>query len=148
MMMRKFRRMMFIKLARLIRGEKNIVPCIISGGTKIIGNIIDGDVIHIDGKIEGDISCKELIIGAGGMVKGNVQAKSLEIYGEMNGSIRVENLFIAATAKFLGDSVYKTIAIEPGAVLVGSCSKFQEQENTPQAEKKTVKNNDNLHLAA
>lgn len=134
--MRKFRRMMFLKLARLFRGEKNIVPCIISGGTKILGNIVDGDIIHIDGKMEGDVSCKELIIGAGGMIKGNVEAKNLEIYGELNGKIKAENLFIASTAKFIGDSVYKTIAIEPGAILVGSCSKTQEEVKTTSSKDK------------
>ena len=36
--MRKFRRVLFLKLARLMRGEKNVVPCIISAGTKIIGH--------------------------------------------------------------------------------------------------------------
>jgi len=139
--MRKFRRMMFLRLARLFRGEKNIVPCIISGGTKILGNIVDGDIIHIDGKMEGDVSCKELIIGADGMVTGNVTAKSLELYGELKGTIKVENLFIAGTAKFVGDSVYKTIAIEPGAVLVGNCSKYQED-----AKKKPE--TDDIHLVA
>lgn len=125
--MRKFRRVLYLKLARLFRGEKNIVPCIISTGTKILGNIVDGDIIHIDGKMEGDVSCRELIIGTSGSVKGNVIAKSLEIYGELNGSLKAENLFIAGSAKFIGDSVYKTIAIEPGAVLIGNCSKSQEE---------------------
>jgi len=134
--------MMFLKLARLFRGEKNIVPCIISSGTKILGNIVDGDIIHIDGKMEGDVSCKELIIGAGGMMTGNVQAKTLELYGELNGTIKVENLFIAGTAKFIGDSVYKTIAIEPGAVLVGKCAKYQEET------KKKIDNSNKIQLVA
>ncbi len=120
--MRKLRRVMFLKLARLVRGEKSIVPCIISAGTKISGNITDGDVIHIDGVINGDISCKELVIGASGTVLGNVEAKSLELYGELNGTLKADNLFIAGSAKFIGDSVYKTIAIEPGAILVGKCA--------------------------
>lgn len=137
--MRKFKRMLYIKLARLIRGEKNVVPCIISNGTKITGNILDGDIIHIDGKLEGDVCCKELIVGNGGLVKGNVNAKSLELYGELNGSIKVDNLFIAGTAKFIGDSVYKTIAIEPGAVLVGNCAKSSEEKQTKET---------SLHLAA
>lgn len=120
--MRKFRKVLFLKLARLMRGEKSIVPCIISAGTKIVGNVTDGDVIHIDGRIEGDIICKELVIGATGEVLGNVEAKSVELYGTLNGTLKAENLFIAGSAKFVGDSVYKTIAIEPGAVLVGKCS--------------------------
>lgn len=120
--MRKLRRVMFLKVARLIRGEKSIVPCIISAGTKIAGNILDGDVIHIDGRLEGDVCCKELVIGASGAVSGNIEAKSLELYGELKGTLKVDNLFIAGTAKFVGDSQYKTIAIEPGAVLEGKCS--------------------------
>lgn len=121
--MRKFRRIMFLKIARLLRGEKNVVPCIISTGTKIVGNIIDGDIIHIDGKLEGDISCRELIIGPTGCVNGKITAKSLELFGELNGSLAVENLFISSTAKFIGDSIYKTISIEPGAILIGNCNK-------------------------
>jgi len=129
--MRKLRRMLFLKFARLLRGEKNVVPCIISTGTKIMGNIIDGDIVHIDGKVEGDvIGAKEVIIGTSGMIKGNVQAKSLELYGELSGKIKAENLFIASSAKFVGDAVYQTIAIEPGAVLVGSCSNCPDEKKT------------------
>ena len=124
--MRKFRRLMYLKLARLLRGDKNVVPCIISKGTKIQGDILDGDVIQVDGKIEGNIVCRELIIGVGGQVTGDVTAHGVELYGELNGSIKVENLFIAGSAKFTGDSVYKTIAIEPGAELIGKCSKTKE----------------------
>ena len=124
----KFRRVLFLKLARLMRGEKNIVPCIISAGTKIVGDIKDGDIIHIDGKLEGDVNCKELIIGPTGSVSGKITAKNLELFGELNGSLSVESLSIASTAKFIGDSVYKTIAIEPGAVLIGSCNKKEIKE--------------------
>ena len=120
--MRKFRRVMFLKFARMFRGEKNIVPCIISTGTKIIGNITDGDVIHVDGCLEGDVVCNELVLGATGAIVGNVRAHTIEIYGELTGSIKAESLFIASTAKFVGDSTYKTIAIEPGARLDGKCS--------------------------
>lgn len=120
--MRKFRRVMFLKFARMFRGEKNIVPCIISTGTKITGNITDGDVIHVDGCLEGDVVCNELVLGATGVIVGNVRAHTVEVYGELTGSIKAESLFIASTAKFVGDSTYKTIAIEPGARLEGKCS--------------------------
>ena len=124
--MRKFRRVMFLKFARMFRGEKNIVPCIISTGTKIIGNVTDGDVIHVDGCLEGDVICNEIVLGATGTLVGNVRAHTVEIYGELTGSIKAESLFIASTAKFVGDSTYKTIAIEPGARLEGKCSSLNE----------------------
>ncbi len=132
--MRKLRRILFLKMARLFRGEKNIVPCIISSGTKIKGDILDGDIIHIDGKLEGNISCKELIIGKTGVLNGNAEAKVLELYGELHGKIKAESLFISGTAKFVGDSIYNTIAIEPGAVLVGTCSNNGEHKNNEKKE--------------
>ena len=136
--MRKFRRVLFLKLARMMRGEKNIVPCIISAGTRIVGNITDGDVIHIDGRLDGDVSCRELVIGSTGAVTGKIQAKSLELYGELNGSLAVENLFIAGTARFIGDSVYKTIAIEPGAYIDGRCIRKDREAQSLTAVKSTA----------
>ena len=44
------------------------------------------------------------------------------MYGALDGALAVESGFIAGTATFIGDSVYKTIAIEPGAVLEGKCA--------------------------
>ena len=120
--MRKFKKVLFLKMAKLMRSEKSVVPCIISAGTKIVGNITEGDVIHIDGRLEGDVTCRELVVGSTGSVVGKVKARSLELYGALNGSLAVESLFIAGTATFIGDSVYKTIAIEPGAVLEGKCA--------------------------
>ena len=61
--MKKFRRMLYLKIARMGRGSNAPVPSIISFGTKIKGNILGGDVIHIDGRLEGNIVCEELIIG-------------------------------------------------------------------------------------
>lgn len=131
--MRNYKKILFLKAAKLMRGEKSTVPCIISAGTRIAGNITDGDIIHIDGRLEGDVTCRELIIGSTGAVTGKVKAKSLELYGVLNGSLAVENLFIAGSATFIGDSVYKTIAIEPGAVLEGKCavSKAKSAEPKP-----------------
>lgn len=133
--MRKFRRLMYLKLARLLRGEKNVVPCLISKGTKLKGDIIDGDVIQIDGKIEGNISCRELIIGVGGQVLGDVTAHGLELYGDLSGAVKVENLFIAGTAKFTGNALYKTIAIEPGAMLTGQCTRKPEETTSSETKK-------------
>ncbi len=120
--MKNLKKVLFLKMAKLMRGEKSVVPCIISAGTKIVGNITEGDVIHIDGRLEGDVTCRELVIGSTGSVVGKIKARSLELYGTLNGSLAVESLFIAGTATFIGDSVYKTIAIEPGAVLEGKCA--------------------------
>jgi len=137
----RFRRMLYLKIARMGRGSNTPVPSIISFGTKIKGNILSGDVVHIDGNIEGNIVCEELIIGNRGHVLGQVHVKNLSIYGALQGSAEAENVMIAKTARVLGDIFHQTIAIEPGSFIEGRCVRLNKQEKTEQkrAETKTNK---------
>ena len=76
--MTNLRRVVYLKIARKMgKGSSGPVPSIISEGTRIKGNIVSGGTIHIDGKIEGDISCDELIIGIKGAVLGSITANNL-----------------------------------------------------------------------
>ena len=140
--MKKFRRMLYLKIARMGRGSNAPVPSIISFGTKIKGNILGGDVIHIDGRLEGNIVCEELIIGVRGNVVGQVKAKSLSLYGNLQGTAEAENIFIAGTAHLIGDAMHKTLAVEPGAFIEGRCIRAQNVEN--KAELKTVSKPENV----
>jgi len=103
------------------KGSSGPVPSIISEGTKIKGNISSNGTIHIDGKLEGDVVCDELIIGVKGAVHGAVTANNLLLYGHLQGQANVNELFIAKTAKLIGDAAHNTIAVEPGAYIDGRC---------------------------
>lgn len=133
--MKKLRKILYLKLARMGKGGKTPVPSIISYGTKIKGNILDGDVIHIDGRMDGNVSCNELIIGLKGQVCGLVKAKVLNVYGILQGSAEAENIFIAGSAQVLGDVYHKSLAIEPGAYIEGRCVR----SGTAEAEKSIKK---------
>lgn len=137
--MKNWRRVLYLKLAKLGRGSNTPVPSIISFGTKINGNILGGDVIHIDGRLEGNISCEELNIGTKGQVIGQVKAKTLNLYGSLQGTAEVENLFIAGTARLLGDAVHQSIAIEPGAYIEGRCIRVNNGNRTTPAPKPEIK---------
>ena len=121
--MKKLKRLVYLKLAR--RLSKSTagapVPSIISENTKLTGNISGDGIIHIDGQVKGDVSCEELIIGVKGSVNGAVTAKNLQLYGSLKGKALVDNLFVAKSAKLLGDATHNTIAIEPGAYIDGHC---------------------------
>ena len=97
------------------------VPSIVSENTKLIGNIISDGIIHIDGSVEGDVSCDELIIGIKGSVSGAITANNLQLYGALKGKAMVDNMFVAKSAKLIGDVVHNSIAIEPGAYIDGHC---------------------------
>ncbi len=125
-MMKKIKRLLYLKLARrLSRSTTGApVPSIISENTRLKGDIISDGIVHIDGQVEGDISCDELIIGVKGTVIGSVNANNLQLYGLLNGKASADNLFIAKSAKLIGDATHNTIAIEPGAYVDGHCMRM------------------------
>ena len=124
----RWRRMLYLKIARMGRGSNTPVPSIISFGTKIKGNILSGDVIHVDGYLEGNVICEELIIGNRGHVYGQVRVKNLSIYGTLHGSAEAENVIIAKTARVNGDIFHQSIAIEPGGFIEGRCIRAEQKE--------------------
>lgn len=119
--MSSLRRLIYLKIARMSRGSSTPVPSIISYDTKIKGDILGGDTIHIDGKLEGNILCNEVIIGTRGYILGDIRAKKLSVYGTVNGTIDTEELFVANNARLVGNSYYNKIALEPGAYVEGNC---------------------------
>lgn len=124
--MKKFKRLLYLKLARrLSRSTTGApVPTIVSENTKLKGDIISDGIVHVDGHVDGDVSCDELIIGVKGSVVGAVNAKSLQLYGTLSGKAAADNLFIAKSAKLIGDATHNTIAIEPGAYIDGHCMRM------------------------
>ena len=146
--MKKLRRILYLKIARMGRGSNAPVPSIISFGTKIKGNILGGDVIHIDGRLEGNVVCEELIIGVKGYVAGQVKAKSLSLYGTLQGSAEAENIFIASGAHLTGDALHRSIAIEPGAYIEGRCVRAQKAESKPEIKEVSKKSESVLKVAA
>lgn len=121
--MKNLKRLIYLKFARrLSRNSQSIpVPSIISNNSSVEGNIESSGIVHIDGNLVGNIHCDELVIGVKGCIKGEVKAQNLYIYGTLEGNADVDTIFIAKTAKLLGDSIHNVISIEPGAYLEGRC---------------------------
>lgn len=121
--MKKLKRLIYLKLARRLSKSTTgaPVPSIISENTKVNGDIFSDGIIHVDGNVEGDISCDELVIGVKGCVSGAITANNLQLYGALKGKALVDKLFIAKSAKLVGDASHNTIAIEPGAYIDGHC---------------------------
>lgn len=121
--MKKLKRLLYLKFARRLSRSSNpeAVPSIISEGTKVKGDVISSGIIHIDGKLEGDVTCDELVIGVKGSVTGIITVNNLHLYGTLNGKASVDKLFVAKTAKLIGDATHNSIAIEPGAYIDGHC---------------------------
>ena len=93
-------------------------------GTAIEGEVRSDSNVRIDGRVKGTINVRgRLIVGASGLVEGDVTCQSSDIEGTVNGKIACQDLLtLKATAKLTGDIHTKKLSIEPGAVFTGNCN--------------------------
>ena len=116
-------------------GQSKYVPSIISDDLTIKGNLSSEGEIQVDGKVDGDVKCKALIIGTKGLVSGQVHAKTVRIHGAMKGIVKANSVFLAATARMTGDIEHDSLAIEPGAFVDGHCKRIIKIEEASQSSK-------------
>lgn len=103
------------------------VPSIISSDLSIAGDLSSTGEIQVDGTIEGDIRCGSLIVGVKGTVIGQVRADSVRLHGKVTGLVHAKTVFLASTARMVGDITHESLAIEPGAFLEGHCRRMVEE---------------------
>lgn len=75
--------------------------------------------LHIDGTVDGDITCAELVQGESSTITGGVTAQSARLAGAVRGSVTAGTLVILKTAKIDGDVTYDALTIEQGARVDG-----------------------------
>lgn len=85
----------------------------------ITGDIVATADLHIDGKVEGDISCAGLVQGDSSEIIGGVTADTARLAGQVHGSINARELIILKSARIHGDVHYETLTIEQGAQVDG-----------------------------
>ena len=86
---------------------------------KIKGNVVASADLHIDGHVEGDVSCTSLVQGESGEIIGGVTAESARLSGTVRGSINVRELVVLKSARIHGDVHYDALTIEQGAQVDG-----------------------------
>ena len=97
------------------------VLSVISPNVRIVGDIVSQGAVHVDGEIDGNITCQNLTIGEGARIAGEVTAESVKVHGVLSGKINAPTITIARTAKVVGDLVHETLEIELGAYFEGHC---------------------------
>jgi cytoskeletal protein CcmA (bactofilin family) len=105
--------------ARMATGARNTTFSIIGADVVITGNVSATVDLHVDGRIEGDLSCANLVQGAESIVKGAIIAESARLAGTVDGSITARDLTIQSSAKITGDVAYENLTIEQGSQVEG-----------------------------
>jgi cytoskeletal protein CcmA (bactofilin family) len=111
------------KMAKYIEQENNTIN-LIGVGTDINGDIESSGDIRFDGTLKGNLKTKgKVVIGATGIIKGEVSCKNSDIEGKVEGKIHVQELLsLKASSVLIGDIIAKRLAIEPGSKFTGHCT--------------------------
>lgn len=98
--------------------------------TIVIGNIYADEDLRLDGKIEGNVTCKgKIVIGPQSQIKGDIECENIEIYGQIAGSITCRNLAVLrAACDITGNIKTQIIEVESGAKLDGACSMLETEQ--------------------
>jgi len=104
---------------------------LIGAGTKIVGDIKSPGDVRIDGHLLGNIEIAgKFVLGATGMVEGNITSVNADLSGEVKGTVNVsETLSLKSTAKINGDIVTAKLMIDPGALFTGTCNMGAKVKN-------------------
>ena len=112
---------------------ESVVPTgsatIIGSGTSLKGDITSSGDLRIDGTLVGNIICSsKVIIGANGVVEGDISGQQADIMGKVSGTIKVKELLQLKSNCLVNGNLYSAkLQIEPAASFNGQCHMIQEQ---------------------
>ena len=92
--------------------------------------------IQIDGKVNGDIRTRTLIVGESAKVRGEIVSETCHVLGRVDGQIKAKVVKLAATAHVVGDILHEDLSIETGAFLEGHCKRMVIPEDVHKAGKR------------
>ena len=93
---------------------------IIGEGATIKGEIVEENEITVNGSVDGDIQCKNLIVGKTGSIKGKIKAATLYVEGSIEGEINVKELLKLMSSSYVsGKMSYGSLQINEGGKLLG-----------------------------
>ncbi len=96
---------------------------IIAAGTTLKGDLTSNGDIRIDGTLQGNIQCSaKVVIGANGVVEGDISGQQADIMGKTTGTIKVKELLQLKGGSNVQGNIYAgKLQIEPSANFNGQC---------------------------
>ena len=103
-----------------IKQFKEKSSLIIGEGATIKGEIKEENEITIQGNVDGDIECKDLIVGKTGSIKGKIKADTLTVEGNVEGEILIKDLLKLMSSSYVSGKIcYGSVQINEGGKLIG-----------------------------
>src|ERR1700758_461809 len=101
--------------------EAETALSIIGSGMRVVGDITAEGVVKIEGTVVGTVRAgRQVLVGKGGEVEGDVISREAIIGGEVRGSIRAdERIEIQSTSVVHGDVAAKRLLVQEGGEING-----------------------------
>jgi cytoskeletal protein CcmA (bactofilin family) len=113
------------------------IDSLIGQQTEIHGEIVFAGGLHIDGKIEGNITAEDnsgavLTVSEQGVITGDVRVPNIILNGTVRGNVYAEeHVELALNARVIGNVYYNLIEIAMGAEVNGSLVHTTDMQNQP-----------------
>jgi cytoskeletal protein CcmA (bactofilin family) len=105
----------------IFKKKEQPLEIIIGGQSSISGSVVTNGVARIDGCVEGSIRADWLIVGHGGIVKGDVETRGTMVAGTVEGNIRSNEMVEIKSKGTVEGDIYTTkLSIAEGACFDGS----------------------------
>ncbi len=111
-----------------MRKKETQITTIIGIGAECNGDFKSDSSIRIDGVVNGDvILANTVVVGASGVINGDINAQMVIIGGEVYGNLNVpEKVELTSTARVIGDITTSGLVIDEKAIFQGRCDMNQE----------------------
>lgn len=114
-------------------------------GTVIEGEINSDADIRIDGRVRGNVISKgKIVLGATGLIEGDIRSENAYLEGRVNGKVEVADLLILSKTSFVnGDIVIKKLVVEEGAKFNGKCTMGVQVSRQSEGDNQSLTSNTN-----
>jgi len=99
------------------KGSANVV---IGNGVLIKGEILEADTVQIDGTADVTMTTENLMIGVNGHLKGDLTSHHVEVWGKLDGNIKVTGTLTVQEAGIVsGNLEYENLQVKLGGQITG-----------------------------
>ena len=99
----------------------------IGAGVELKGDVDVPGAASVDGKFEGTLKAKTLIVGQTGNVSGQISVETAEVRGTVGDHLTVQSkLVVRSTGSISGAVSYSKIMVEEGGELAGTIEKISD----------------------
>ncbi len=98
---------------------RHVQHSFIGADTTVTGDLESAGDISVEGSVEGNITCRTLILRGEPTITGDVHAEAVHVCGRFTGAFRVKKVVLTKTARMTGDIYYETLELQEGAVFEG-----------------------------